>query len=335
MTIFLKTKRLILKPTTMAELNNLYQLQTDADVMKYIGVRNMDEVKKFLENTLAHHNKHHFSFCSMYEAQDHTFIGQAGIMYLEYDDTQSNIEIGYRLYKKFWNKGYATEVSKALIKWGFEHLPVDKLTAVIHPENEGSRHVLEKVGMHYVGRVHCYDHEMAQYEILKNTIDFSEIKLVPATMEDYEIIKNMAAYYSYDMSKYMDWPQEPDGTQAVGIDYKKYFGVQDTFPFLIKYKGELVGFAIVDKKVTQPNSDFNMAQFFILKKFQEKGVGKQVAFECFNQFQGTWEVYVMSGNEGAYRFWRSVIKQYTKNHFNECSRIVNQSYRNIFLFRSY
>jgi ribosomal-protein-alanine N-acetyltransferase len=77
-----------------------------------------------------------------------------------------------------------------------------------------------------------------------------------------------------------------------------------------------------------------MAQFFILRKFKNKGVGRAVMNICFDRFRGRWEVMVMPGNEGAYRFWRSVITERTQNNFTEATREVShfKNIKNIFYF---
>jgi RimJ/RimL family protein N-acetyltransferase len=51
--------------------------------------------------------------------------------------------------------------------WGFKHLNVDHLIAVIHPENLNSKSVLEKAGMHFVGRHNAYGGEVLKFEIKK------------------------------------------------------------------------------------------------------------------------------------------------------------------------
>jgi len=188
--------------------------------------------------------------------------------------------------------------------------------------------------MSYHGMIDFKGSTLPCYEIFNNKINFNELKLIPATLKEYPIIQNMATYYSYDMSEYMGWAQGSDGTHSVGMDYIKYWQAQNTFPFIIKYQNELVGFVIIDKDVINPANDFNIAQFFILRKFKGKGIGQYIAFECFNQFAGNWEVFVMLGNEGAYRFWRHIIKKYTANQFKECTRTVGNSVRNIFEFNS-
>ncbi|MCC2667021.1 MAG: putative family acetyltransferase, partial [Gammaproteobacteria bacterium] len=83
--------------------------------------------------------------------------------------------------------------------------------------------------------------------------------------------------------------------------------------------------------------DFNMAQFFILRKFKNKGIGSYIAQECFNKFPGIGEVMVIPGNEGAYRFWRAAIKKYTQGNFIEYTRDIahfNNSRKNVFKFDS-
>jgi ribosomal-protein-alanine N-acetyltransferase len=52
------------------------------------------------------------------------------------------------LLKPFWEKGYATELAKAIIEWGVANLPVDSLIGVCEIDNRPSERVLRKVGMY-------------------------------------------------------------------------------------------------------------------------------------------------------------------------------------------
>lgn len=138
MSLFLETKNLIINTPELSDFSNLYELQADVDVMKYIGqgVRTKTEVMNGLEKAIAHYKKHGFSLGCVFEKKSSQFIGCAGLIYVAYDDTQPDIEIGYALHK---------------IAWGFQFLSIDKLVADTHPKNERSRRVLEKAGMNYVG----------------------------------------------------------------------------------------------------------------------------------------------------------------------------------------
>jgi GrpB-like predicted nucleotidyltransferase (UPF0157 family) len=178
MTIFLETERLLLKPTVLTDFDDLLALRSDPDVMKYLGsVQTKEEVKLFLEKTIPYQAKHRIGFCSVFEKENHMFIGQAGLFHLRYDDTQPDIEIAYRLHKPFWGKGYATELVKALIAWGFRHLAIKKLVAVTDPRNIPSRKVLEKCGLDYRGKIKYGEksEEAVYYEIYKN----DAIELLP------------------------------------------------------------------------------------------------------------------------------------------------------------
>lgn len=147
------------------------------------------------------------------------------------------------------------------------------------------------------------------------------INLIPAVETDYTTLHNLARFYSYDISEFYGdepgWEMEDDGLYGVGIDFKKYFNNKHSFPFLIRYNGELAGFAIIDKDSIDPSAEFNMAQFFILRTYKRKGLGKKAAFQCFEKFKGSWEVHVMPKNEAAYLFWRSIIGEFTANNFSE------------------
>lgn len=169
MAIFLETQRLIIRTPELTDMDNLYALQTDPEVMRYIGngVRSHEEVKLSLERSIQHQEKHGFSLGSVYEKETGAFVGRAGLIYLGLDDTQPDIEVAYGLMKAAWNKGYATELAQALIDWGFKHLNINKLVAVINPKNTGSRHVLEKVNMHYVGPAYYHNIHVDFFQIDK------------------------------------------------------------------------------------------------------------------------------------------------------------------------
>lgn len=160
MTIFLETKRLILKKHKLSDFDNLLALRSDPDVMKYIGdgsIHTEEQIRRFLTMTIPYQEKHGIGFCAAFEKASGNFIGQAGLFHIGYLDTQPDIEIAYRLHKKFWGKGYATELVKALIQWGFQYLSVNKLIAAAHPENMASQKVLKKAGLDYRGKRKWHD----------------------------------------------------------------------------------------------------------------------------------------------------------------------------------
>lgn len=180
--IFLETKRLILKLPELSDFNDLLALRADPDVMRYIGngdIQTLVQVKDFLTMAMDYQKKYGIGFCSVFEKESGDFIGQAGLFHTSFNDTQPDIEIAYRLHKKYWGRGYATELVKALIRWGFEHLSVQKLVAGAHPDNIASQKVLIKSGLDYRGIVtwpsRVQNVKVFLYEIYKQ----DKIELVP------------------------------------------------------------------------------------------------------------------------------------------------------------
>ncbi len=92
-------------------------------------------------------------------------IGWCGLKYLE--DT-CEVDLGFRFLRDFWGKGYATDSAKACLKYGFEELNLQRITAKVLPQNTASISVLKKIGMTKIGT--SYEDEMLyeHFEIKKS-----------------------------------------------------------------------------------------------------------------------------------------------------------------------
>lgn len=164
MAIFLESQRLTIKFPSENDIHNWVALSNEIEVIPYTS----DTIQNWLNQAIFHSKKYNFSLGSVYEKNSMEFIGKAGLIYLDYDDTQPDIEIGYALHKKYWGKGYATELAKELIIWGFNHLPINQLVAVTRHENKRSQHVLEKVGMYFNQVVQLKNRNFLYYKISKS-----------------------------------------------------------------------------------------------------------------------------------------------------------------------
>lgn len=136
--------------------------------MKYIGdVKTKKEIEDFFFDVVVpYHKKHGIGFCSVFEKETRLFVGQAGLFHVGYDDTNTDIEVAYRFFEKFWGKGYATELASALVEWGFANLAVKKLIGFAWKDNIASNQVLKKVGMHYVEeKINDTNNEVLCYEV--------------------------------------------------------------------------------------------------------------------------------------------------------------------------
>ena len=155
-----------------------------------------------------------------------------------------------------------------------------------------------------------------------------KIEIILATIADYPVIQNLGRFYVYDFSRYCgfiskDWEMPKNGLYEC-FDFKKYFQDSDKKAYLIKLEdGELVGFVLLDKQATSPNIDWNMGEFFILAKFQGKGVAREVAKQIWLNFPGKWEVSVIPENKPALAFWRKTIAYVTNGNYTENLKTID------------
>ena len=172
MSIFLETKRLVLRAPVLSDLDELVTLRSDFEVMKYTGeggAQTKEQVQDYLNFALSYQKKHSMGFYLVFEKESGCFVGEAGLFHLLFDDTQPEIEVSYHLHKKFWGKGYATELTKALVHWGFQHLLINKLVAATYPNQTASQKVLQKSGFDFRGKKQTSDGtELFWYEIYKS-----------------------------------------------------------------------------------------------------------------------------------------------------------------------
>lgn len=144
--ITLSTQRLKLRPFNENDLQNLIDLDQDPEVMKYLGgkITPLEEIKEALPRILARDWKTYGTWMA-----DLIDTGEnIGWFTLKpVPKLNDEYEVGYRLKKKHWGKGYATEGTKFLINYGFEKLNLPKIIGLTDLGNKASQHVLQKSGL--------------------------------------------------------------------------------------------------------------------------------------------------------------------------------------------
>ena len=146
----IKTERIYLRRFTDVETDLLFQLDGDADVMKYITLgipRTMDEVmEKSLPRILkSYQDKSDFGIFAAYLINSDKYIGW--FQFEKDKEFEDSIEIGWRLKKQYWGNGYATEVATALCELGIKMGKPIVARAMI--ENLASIRVMEKAGLEF------------------------------------------------------------------------------------------------------------------------------------------------------------------------------------------
>jgi len=141
--------------------------------------------------------------------------------------------------------------------------------------------------------------------------------LIEATESDYGVIENLSAYHIYDMSEFTGW-RCPESGRYGGCDrFFEDWRAGRNCVYIIKAGGELAGFAGVcqdDERVGHA-----IQEFFVLRKFRRRGVGRRIAFLLFDRFPGQWTVRFLTANAPAAGFWRAAIGEYTSGQFTEAA----------------
>ncbi|WGV23491.1 GNAT family N-acetyltransferase [Halotia branconii] len=144
----------------------------------------------------------------------------------------------------------------------------------------------------------------------------SGVEVLSASINDKPIIQRMMELYQHDFSEFEDKDINEHG--YFGYPYLDYYWVEDDrYPFIVRIGGKLTGFVLVNQYTYIPDSQYSIAEFFILRKYRQQGIGKQVAFQIFDRFCGKWEIHQITTNIVAQKFWRSVIGEYTTEKFTE------------------
>lgn len=145
----LETKRLILRPLTMDDLDALFALYRDPEIRKYFpeGTLTYEETKEELEWIIdVYYGKYGFGLWATIHKETGEFIGRCGLLPWTIDG-RSEVEVAYLLAKEYWGQGLGTEVAQAILQYGFEQLNLSRLICMADPENQASRRVAEKMGM--------------------------------------------------------------------------------------------------------------------------------------------------------------------------------------------
>ncbi len=180
MRVYLETSRLTLRQFTADDVDNLVDLDGDPAVMRYItggrptpreGIRDV-----ILPAFLSYYERDEgLGFWAAIEKSSRDFLGWFHFRPPP-GGSPDNVELGYRLRRAAWGRGYATEGSRALIHKGFTELGVRRVFAETMVVNLASRRVMEKAGLKLVRVFHQEwpdpiegdEHGDVEYALLKD-----------------------------------------------------------------------------------------------------------------------------------------------------------------------
>jgi len=155
MKIITKTNRLIIREITLADADVMLELHSDPEVHRYLGnntISSRDKIVDAIGSLIRQYKDYGVGRWAMIDKQSEAFIGWTGLEYVtnEINGHQNFYDLGYRLIKKYWGQGYATESAVASLDYAFSKLDVTEVYAMADIDNVGSNKILKNIGLQFI-----------------------------------------------------------------------------------------------------------------------------------------------------------------------------------------
>ena len=165
----LETPRLTLRPFAIDDIPAYAGIRSDPDVVRYLpggaaAAADADAIAAArIPDFIEHWREHGFGLWAAVERASGRLIGHCGLLRLEDFDA---VEVLYMLDRPAWGRGFATEAARASMDYGFRTVGLDRIVALVLPENRASARILEKLGMTPIGNRQFKNLDVAVYERL-------------------------------------------------------------------------------------------------------------------------------------------------------------------------
>jgi RimJ/RimL family protein N-acetyltransferase len=160
MTVLLETERLSLRAFTPDDVDHLYELNADRDVMWLLNggepTPRAEVRDRIIPFFLGFYERHGFGGPGFWATEAKGTGEFLGWFHLRPDEA-GGVDLGYRLRKAAWNKGYATEGGLALVRWSFTRMGAPRVFAHTMCANSASRRVMDKCGLTFTRTIHGSD----------------------------------------------------------------------------------------------------------------------------------------------------------------------------------
>ncbi|WP_426348021.1 GNAT family N-acetyltransferase [Alloiococcus sp. CFN-8] len=156
----LQGPRIILRPFTLKDTDDVFEFASDPIVTKFLTwdtITTKDMAKNIIENIYMKRK-------GIYAIELKEGNKCVGCIDIRFDSYNNKASFGYVLNKGYWNKGYMTEAVEMILALSFNKLKVDRVEACHYVGNDGSGRVMEKCGMHYEGT--CQGRDLIKGKIL-------------------------------------------------------------------------------------------------------------------------------------------------------------------------
>lgn len=175
--IFLETDRLVLRAWRDSDLTPFAAMCADPDVMRYFPEpMTFAQTEALVEKARQKQKQDGFCFAPVETKAGHEFLGFVGLSIPRYSKPlpcDPCVEVGWRLKRSAWGKGYASEAARAWIRFGFETLHLDEIVSFTTVTNTPSRRMMERIGMkrsrkdHFLHPMLPDDHVLAPHVLYR------------------------------------------------------------------------------------------------------------------------------------------------------------------------
>ena len=156
----LSTERLFLRKFNLKDADFLIKLMNDKDWIRNIGDRGVHSIRHAEEyirtRFLKSYDENGFGFYVIALKDSGQLIGTAGLVNRE---GLEHVDIGYGMLPEYRGKGYAFEATKAVYDYGYSELGLNKIIAIVNPDNQGSINLLKKLGLRFEKMIRLPDED--------------------------------------------------------------------------------------------------------------------------------------------------------------------------------
>ncbi|RPJ52088.1 MAG: N-acetyltransferase [Chloroflexi bacterium] len=161
----LRTTRLALRPLQIGDVEALHRIYQYDGVLRYFPnpiPPPLEKVERFIASQQGHWEKFGYGNWGILPEGEQVIVGWAGLQFIpELNET----EVGFLFEPRCWGKGYATEVARASLQFGFERANLDHIIALVHPDNIASRRVIEKCEMQYQETIFLWGIDLMRFRL--------------------------------------------------------------------------------------------------------------------------------------------------------------------------
>lgn len=174
MNIDIDSNKFILRNYIEDDLDNFFKLHSNNKVWKFSNKKPLEDINKakiFLLNIIKDNTENKPTMQALFLKSSKKFIGEAGVV--SYSKENRRVCIGYNFLPEYWGFGYATEITRLILKKLFEEKNIQRIEALVVKGNVASEKVLEKNGFIKEGELRNFAYINNEY---KNVYFYGIIK---------------------------------------------------------------------------------------------------------------------------------------------------------------